>query len=588
MRCRTTRTWAGWAGACWLLLGAGACNALLGNSEHEVAAADAATDATTGGSGSSSGSGSGSSSGGDSGSGSGGGRDGEAGGCTDACTLGHTQCQGSGVQTCVIGSGGCTAWGAGVACASGTCAGGQCTGACSPPGATQCSGNGLQTCTGGSWGSPAACVDQTCVAGTDGGAGCTGVCAPGQMNAVACGNCGTDTESCGPAGTWVSGTCTGQGVCTPNAMQNCNVYGTQTCSASCAWGACSCAAAPVCTPNAKQCSGSNVQTCSECGQWGSAVACGSGQTCSDGGVCVTPPPPPSCAPGGAGMTNCGSGSTSCCASLEVAGGTYDRSYDGFMYTSTSSPATVSGFRLDQYEITVGRLRQYVSYLSGGGSLPGAGSGKHTHLNGGQGLAATGGGYETGWDATWNSQIATTASGWNSNLGGGTWTASAGSNENLPITEIDWYEAYAFCIWDGGFLPSEAEWNYAAAGGSDQRAYPWSPAYPPGSTSISCTDANYSGCPAGAANAVGSESPAGDGKWGQSDLAGNAWEWNLDWYASSYNTPCTDCANLTAASSRVDRGGGFGDATTALLASYRGNIAPTDRYVNVGARCARTP
>ncbi len=251
----------------------------------------------------------------------------------------------------------------------------------------------------------------------------------------------------------------------------------------------------------------------------------------------------------------------------------------------SSPAAVSGFRLDNYEVTVGRFRQFVGAVVGGW-LPAAGSGKHTHLNGGQGLSATGGGYEAGWDETnWNRQIATTVSGWTSNLAGGTWTASAGSNEKLPITEIDWYEAYAFCIWDGGFLPSESEWNYAAAGGSDQRAYPWSTV---GTNSISCTNANYSGCPAGGANAVGSESPAGDGKWLQSDLAGNVWEWNLDWYASSYVTPCVDCANLTAASDLVFRGGGVGFDATYLLASYRLHGPALDRYSSVGVRCSRTP
>jgi formylglycine-generating enzyme required for sulfatase activity len=155
-------------------------------------------------------------------------------------------------------------------------------------------------------------------------------------------------------------------------------------------------------------------------------------------------------------------------------------------------------------------------------------------------------------------------------------------------QLDWYEAYAFCIWDGGFLPSESEWNYAAAGGSDQRAYPWSPAFPPGSTSIDCTTANYDGCPTGVVHAVGSESPAGDGKWGQSDLAGNVWEWNLDWGDSSYVTPCADCANLTAADYRVIRGASFGNTPDVLLVSFR-NSDPTEyRGDLVGVRCARTP
>ena len=48
----------------------------------------------------------------------------------------------------------------------------------------------------------------------------------------------------------------------------------------------------------------------------------------------------------------------------------------------------------------------------------------------------------------------------------TWLDTPGTptEEDYPINCIDWYEAFAFCIWDGGYLPTEAEWGYAAAGG----------------------------------------------------------------------------------------------------------------------------
>jgi hypothetical protein len=194
--------------------------------------------------------------------------------------------------------------------------------------------------------------------------------------------------------------------------------------------------------------------------------------------------PPSCATGGPGMTNCGpggSGTESCCTSLEVTGGTYYRTYDldsnGNAVlvpdggpTGEADPATVSTLRLDKYEVTVGRFRQFVTAWSTGW-LPAAGSGKHTHVNSGNGLNATGGGYEPGWGAPDDVWIAPTSAnlasapgqGGGGCDGPGTWTPSVGSHENLPINCENWYEAYAFCIWDGGFLPSEAEWEYAAAG-----------------------------------------------------------------------------------------------------------------------------
>jgi hypothetical protein len=63
---------------------------------------------------------------------------------------------------------------------------------------------------------------------------------------------------------------------------------------------------------------------------------------------------------------------------------------------------------------VGRFRKFVdAYVAGW--RPAAGAGKHTHLNGGKGLAAAGGGYETGWDKAWESIIPTTLAAWNTGL-----------------------------------------------------------------------------------------------------------------------------------------------------------------------------
>ncbi len=92
--------------------------------------------------------------------------------------------------------------------------------------------------------------------------------------------------------------------------------------------------------------------------------------------------------------------------------------------------------------------------------------------------------------------------------------------------------------------------------------------------------------AGAVNRVGTESPAGDGRFGQADLAGDVWSWNLDWSAN-YTNPCNDCADLTPASDRVIRGGSFDDVAVRERAANRDHSPPTNRTSDIGIRCART-
>jgi sulfatase modifying factor 1 len=299
-----------------------------------------------------------------------------------------------------------------------------------------------------------------------------------------------------------------------------------------------------------------------------------GGTTGIGGTTGTTSSPPSCQ----GLaSNCGpSSNESCCTSPRVPGGTFYRSYDNVHagYTSQAYPATVSDFRLDEYEITVGRFRSFVAVFSPN-MIPG-GSGKNPNDAS-----------DSGWDTTWNTALPENAAALSTILecdsGYQTWTETAGRNETLPINCLSWFEAFAFCIWDGGRLPTEAEWNYAAAGGSEQRVYAWGSDTPDDGLVVFC------GAACSKPEAVGTKSPNGDGKWAQADLAGNVYEWTLDWYARPYpQSSCTNCANMTIAAGRTFRGGDFASNAMGLLSSSRNGGGPGDHGGGIGARCARAP
>ena len=288
----------------------------------------------------------------------------------------------------------------------------------------------------------------------------------------------------------------------------------------------------------------------------------------------------------------------------MAGGTFFRTYtsDGSGLKDTADPATISDFRLDKYLVTVGRFRKFVAaWDQGSGYTPEPGSGKHGHLNGGQGLADSGapGAYEQGWLDSYSNKIDLTTDTLQCDSGRATWTASAGVNEKLPMNCINWFEAYAFCIWDGGFLASEAEYVYAAAGGSEQRRFPWG-ATDPGPDSgtanqyaiWNCSYPDGSGtCDGTLRNIAPVGTPQlGAGRWGQLDLVGNMIEWYLDWFAPAYGNPCADCADLASGSGRAPRDGYFSSTDVTLLqSSYRNNgFYPANRFFSYGFRCARSP
>jgi formylglycine-generating enzyme required for sulfatase activity len=255
----------------------------------------------------------------------------------------------------------------------------------------------------------------------------------------------------------------------------------------------------------------------------------------------------------------------CCATVLVPGGTFNRDND------PQYPATVGDFHLDRFEVTVGRFNRFVAAGQGlQSTAPQTGSGRSDiDVN------------DPGWDLAWNTYLATTSQALTTNVQCINATYLAGDSV-LPMNCLTWYEAYAFCIWDGGRLPTEAEWTYAAAGGGSadgQRVYPWS--VPPSSTTADDTySVSYVRGPA----EVGSLSPKGDGKWDQADLVGNVDEWVAD-YVGPYPVPCYDCANRVVAERRVLRGSDWSLPALDNTAS-RLQVVPDTREGGYGVRCAR--
>lgn len=318
----------------------------------------------------------------------------------------------------------------------------------------------------------------------------------------------------------------------------------------------------------------------------SPIGCSAAKPICSDGECVAPR---SCSV----AEICGSPEVSrCCGATAVDGTAFLRDYDKVTKTDDTHPAEVSDFYLDALEVTVGRFRLFVEQGRGTQAAPPT-----------PGSGALHGRPETGWREEWNESLrpskATLVAELKCLASYQTWTDTAPSgaqhgNENRPINCLTWYEAFAFCAWDGGRLPTEAEWNFAATGGDLQRVYPWSsPAtnqsIAPGQASYyvddtqQCQGDGVVGC--AGTDIVVAGSKTGQGRYFNFDLAGNLAEWVMDYYAADYLPSCKDCVQLTASAFRVLRGGASASSKLAVTASSRDKKGPLVRTADQGVRCA---
>lgn len=260
------------------------------------------------------------------------------------------------------------------------------------------------------------------------------------------------------------------------------------------------------------------------------------------------PTPPSC-PGGAPTCGLMAPQVSCC----------DSPFVPCSEDKTCGP--VGAFRLDRFEVTVSRFKEFI---------------------------ATGAGVQTNppaaWDSAWKTKLALNKAALEAalaNCGGlGTQfsTFSSANNDLLPINCVTWFEALAFCEADGATLPTPAEFMFAATANEAARKFPWGlNPVPDPEHAICCHPGGTAADIAAVGNAI-----KGYSKFGQFDLLGNVAEWTLIPAAACSLPPTPLFGDQTTF------GGSFTMAQGVMMTPAFGTQTAITRSPETGFRCVRKP
>ncbi len=155
--------------------------------------------------------------------------------------------------------------------------------------------------------------------------------------------------------------------------------------------------------------------------------------------------------------------------------------------------------------------------------------------------------------------------------------------DLPVINVDWFDAEAYCKWAEKRLPTEAEWEKAAKGPNDWR-FPWGDVEPT-DKHLNYNQVTWNGettlVPVGIYE-------AGKSPYGAYDMAGNVWEWVADWYDSQYysKSPERNPKGPQSGGFKVLRSSGWQGETPQARIFTRIMSKPLDRNHSTGFRCAK--